>query len=119
MRDGDNIRPPERTSSGPLDDHDLEALENAALEAWCSDPDMLTMIERIEDGLADRVLAAETSPDLRIAEAPDHRAHDRPSVGTGTLRRRVRTWGRVAAGLLVGGSLAAAGAYALQPGPTS
>lgn len=99
------------------DERSLDDLEQLGLEAWRSDPAMETLIESIVEpnsegvDFAARILAAETSPELRLAEPPGPNA-------TPPAPASKRPWGRAIAGLLLGSGLAAAGVYALDPGPT-
>lgn len=96
-----------------------DELEEYALDAWRSDPAMETLVERlIGDSFAAKVMAAETSPELRLAEAPLTDGHSTDDVqGDAMTNSGRRPWGRMAAGLLLGVGLAGAAAYALDPGP--
>ncbi len=103
-------------------EQDLDALEERterAIEAWRSDPAMETLVEQVlteVDGhdFAARVVAAETSPELRLADPPP------PDLRSSSAAPGVRRpWGRIAAGLLLGAGLAGAAVYALDPGPTT
>ncbi len=108
MRDGD---------FDPLPD----SLEERALDAWRSDPAMETMLESILEPImgrdfADRVVAAETSPELRLADPPSRRRRDADGApGPEFAANHRRRWGRIVGGLLLGASLAGAGVYAMAP----
>lgn len=117
MRDDDQPRPHDREG----DDDDVmepSALEDDALDAWRSDPAMETLVDQlIGNSFAAKVMAADTSPELRLASPPS----DNPSPPQGdTAQPGVQTrrpWGRIAAAVLFGVGMAGVGAYALDPGP--
>ncbi len=105
MRDGDRLTP---------DEHKLDALEQRALDAWREEEATETMVEEIVVGFSDRVVAAETAPELRIS--PELRSEARSDgFGDPSDRPMRRAWGRMAAGLVAAGSLAAAVAWGLVP----
>ena len=112
MRDGDPQRPR------------LNDLEDRALEAWRDDADLGSLVDDLaRGGFADRVLEASKAeglgPELRLAEPVPESGADMSAEDSFTALPRPpsRGWGRMAAGLLLGAGLTAAGAYALDPGP--
>ncbi len=114
MRDDDDIRTP---NLDPDPDPDPAGFEDQALDAWRCDPAMETLVERlVSDGFAAKVMAADTSPELRLADGPTPDSPGLSGVMPAQPPRR-RAWGRIAAGLVLGVGLAGAGAYALDPGP--
>lgn len=119
MRDGNRLRP-----GADLEPDELEALQERAIDAWRCDPEVESLVEGLleRDGgsFADRVLAAETSPELRLAEPPhaNASADERPADERGPARGRSRgRLLRVAACVVLAAGMTGAAAYALDPGP--
>jgi len=113
MHDDDQLRPADPRNMRPAE------LEEYALDAWRSDPAMETLVETlVGDSFAAKVMAAETSSELRLADDPSAaRQSEAATQSDGTPVQRRSPWGRIAAGLVLGVGLAGAGAYALDPGP--
>ncbi len=108
MRRGDRLEHDEQHREHGLDVPD-DALVDDAIEAWRSDVGFETLVEEVAVGFSDRVLAAETSPSLRLAAEPidDDTVDDHA--------RFTRPWGRMAAGFVLGGALAGGLVYAVVP----